>query len=163
MRIMQGFCLFLFILLVSSPTWPQTDEPQVLPIDETPVVVIREDGSRHSFETELAVTSEQQAIGMMFRDAYPDTRGMLFPFRRLRIASFWMKNCLIPLDMVFVRRNGTIANIAAMTEPMTLTGYRSKGHVIAVFEVRGGLMAELGIKAGDKLYHPSIGLLPPAP
>lgn len=74
---------------------------------------------------------------------------MIFPFETERVASFWMKNTLIPLDMIFIRSDGTIVNIEANTVPLSLQPVYSSGPVSAVLELAGGRAAELGIKPGD--------------
>jgi uncharacterized membrane protein (UPF0127 family) len=76
---------------------------------------------------------------------------MIFPFDPPRDASFWMRNTLIPLDMIFVRADGSIANIAVNTVPYSEESVRSEGRVAAVLEIAGGRTAELGIKPGDKV------------
>ena len=76
---------------------------------------------------------------------------MIFPFDTARVASFWMRNTLIPLDMIFVRADGTITNIAENTVPLSKEPVTSCEDVIAVLEIPGGRSAELGIKAGDKV------------
>ena len=103
------------------------------------------------FAVELADTPEQQARGLMFRTELADDKGMLFPFPRERVASFWMKNTVIPLDLIFVRRGGTIESIAADAIPYDTSPHASGEPVIAVLELRGGLAAEKGIEAGDKV------------
>ena len=108
----------------------------------------------HRFTVEVARTEEEQATGLMNRaDLAPD-RGMIFPFPTPRNASFWMKNTLIPLDIIFVRADGSIANIAANTVPLSLEPVPSEGIVGSVLELPGGRSAELGIKAGDKVDWP---------
>lgn len=87
----------------------------------------------------------------MNRSSLAPDHGMIFPFDQPRVASFWMKNTLIPLDMVFVRADGTIANIEANTVPLSLQPVISDGPVSAVLEIAGGRSAELGIEAGDKV------------
>ena len=104
-----------------------------------------------AFTVELAQTSMQQAKGLMFRTALADNAGMVFPFPEPRMASFWMKNTVIPLDIIFVRTNGTIESIAENTIPYSTTPVASGEPVGAVLELRGGLSAELGISAGDKV------------
>jgi hypothetical protein len=94
---------------------------------------------------------EEQATGLMNRASLAPDRGMIFPFEAPREASFWMKNTLIPLDMIFVRADGTIANIEANTVPLSLQPVYSDGPVAAVLEIAGGRSAELGIDAGDKV------------
>jgi uncharacterized membrane protein (UPF0127 family) len=103
----------------------------------------------HRFTVEVARTVEEQATGLMNRSSLAPDRGMVFPFETPREASFWMKNTLIPLDMIFVRADGSIANIEANTVPLSLQPVYADGPVAAVLEIAGGRSAELGIKAGD--------------
>jgi len=90
-------------------------------------------------------------MGLMFRNKLAPDRGMIFPFETPRVASFWMRNTLIPLDMIFVRADGSIANIEANTVPYSEEPVTSAGPVAAVLEIPGGRSAELGIKPGDKV------------
>jgi uncharacterized protein len=103
------------------------------------------------FTVEIARTSAEQARGMMFRTALADDAGMLFPFPEPRVASFWMRNTVIPLDIIFVRADGTIESIAENTIPYSTIPVESGEPVSAVLELRGGLTAELGITAGDRV------------
>ncbi|MEP2101579.1 MAG: DUF192 domain-containing protein [Parasphingorhabdus sp.] len=105
----------------------------------------------HAFTVELAKTSQEQARGLMFRTELAPDRGMIFPFTQERMASFWMKNTVIPLDIIFIRSNGTIESIAANTTPYSLEPVPSGEPVVAVLELAGGRAAELGISAGDKV------------
>jgi uncharacterized protein len=102
-----------------------------------------------AFTVEVAGTVAEQAKGLMFRTALADDVGMIFPFPQPRPASFWMKNTVIPLDIIFVRSNGTIESIAENTVPYSTDPVVSGEPVAAVLELRGGLTAELGIAAGD--------------
>lgn len=90
-------------------------------------------------------------MGLMYRNRLDPDRGMIFPFDPPRDASFWMRNTLIPLDMIFVRADGSIANIEANTVPYSEEPVTSAGPVAAVLELAGGRSAELGIKPGDKV------------
>jgi uncharacterized membrane protein (UPF0127 family) len=105
----------------------------------------------HRFTVEVARTAEEQATGLMNRSSLAPDRGMVFPFDAPRDASFWMKNTLIPLDIIFVRADGSIANIEANTVPLSLQPVLSDGPVSAVLEIAGGRSAELGVKPGDKV------------
>ncbi len=105
----------------------------------------------HEFVVEVARTEEQQQTGLMNRPSLAPDRGMIFPFAAPRPASFWMKNTLIPLDIIFVRSDGSIANVAANTVPLSLEPVMSEGTVGSVLELAGGRAEELGIKAGDKV------------
>lgn len=113
-------------------------------------------GRKHRFTVEVALTVEEQAIGLMNRSVLAPDRGMIFPFTSPRPASFWMKNTLIPLDIIFIREDGIIANIEANNVPLSLEPVYSDGPVAAVLEIAGGRAAELGIKAGDKVEKPGI-------
>ncbi len=112
---------------------------------------VRSKTKTHKFVVELAETGAEQAKGLMFRTELADNRGMLFPFRELRMASFWMRNTVIPLDIIFIRADGTIENIAENTIPYSLDPVESTAPVAAVLELRAGLTAELGIASGDKV------------
>jgi uncharacterized protein len=112
---------------------------------------IESGGKTRAFTVEVAATSPQQARGMMFRTELADNRGMLFPFTEPRVASFWMKNTVIPLDIIFIRSDGRIENIAENTIPYSTDPVVSTAPVTAVLELRGGLTGELGIAAGDKV------------
>ncbi len=108
-------------------------------------------GKRHAFRVEVASTSEEQAKGLMFRAQMGADEGMIFPMQPPRDAAFWMKNTVIPLDMIFVGTDRRILNIAANTVPYSLDPVPSAGAVSAVLELNGGRAAELGIAAGDKV------------
>jgi len=114
-------------------------------------LTVTSSAGKHRFTVEVAKTSEEQAMGLMYRNKLAPDRGMIFPFDPPRDASFWMRNTLIPLDMIFVRADGSIANIAANTVPYSEEPVRSDGPVAAVLEIAGGRSAELGIKSGDKV------------
>ncbi len=102
-----------------------------------------------AFTVEIAGSSMEQAKGMMFRTGLADNMGMIFPFPQPKPASFWMKNTVIPLDIIFIRPNGTIESIAQNTVPYSTDPVEAGELVTAVLELRGGLTAELGINAGD--------------
>jgi uncharacterized protein len=103
---------------------------------------------------EIAETLEQKAQGLMFRKSLDDRAGMLFPYGQPQEITMWMKNTYIPLDMVFIKTDGTIHRIEVMTEPFSEATVASQGQVAAVLELNGGAAARLGLKAGDKVRHP---------
>jgi uncharacterized protein len=108
----------------------------------------------HVFSIELAVSDEDRARGLMFRRELPDGQGMLFDFGRDQDVAMWMKNTLIPLDMMFITADGRIRRIAENTEPMSTRIIPSGGPVRAVLEVIGGTAKKYGIAAGDRVAHP---------
>lgn len=103
------------------------------------------------FRVEVAQTPDEQSRGLMYRTSLPDHGGMIFPMAPPRFAAFWMKNTYIPLDMIFIRPDGTIARIAANTVPESLDTVESGEPVSAVLEIVGGGAAADGIAEGDKV------------
>ena len=112
---------------------------------------IRSGAQTHAFTVEVARTEAEQARGLMYRQSLAPDAGMLFPFSPPRPASFWMKNTLIPLDIIFIRANGSIARIAANTVPHSLDPVAVSEPVAAVLELAGGRAAALGIREGDRV------------
>jgi uncharacterized membrane protein (UPF0127 family) len=121
-------------------------------LQEVPLT-IRSANGVHRFAVEVARTAQQQERGLMFRSALAPDRGMIFPYDPPQDVSFWMKNTLIPLDMVFIRADGTIARIAHAA-PMDLTPVPAGEPVVAVLEIAGGRAAELGVREGDRVEWP---------
>ena len=114
------------------------------------------DATHDSFEfrVELAVSPAQRSQGLMFREDLDEDRGMLFDFGRPQVASMWMRNTYVPLDMLFIDAEGRITQIAANTQPLSDTVVASREPVRAVLELRGGVSAKLGIEPGDRVIHP---------
>lgn len=112
---------------------------------------LRWDGGKESFAVKVADDGAERAQGLMFVEAMPLSEGMLFVYEAPRRVSFWMKNTLIPLDLVFIRPDGSIVRIAENAVPMSLDPIPSLEPVGAVLEINGGRSAELGIKPGDKV------------
>jgi uncharacterized membrane protein (UPF0127 family) len=116
-------------------------------------LVIVSGGTRHVFQVEVMRTPDQRAKGLMYRNYMPEDRGMLFDFARTEPVAMWMQNTYIPLDMLFIRANGTISRIAERTEPMSTRTIPSGEPVLSVLEINGGVAEKLGIKPGDKVEH----------
>ena len=108
----------------------------------------------HVFSVELVQTDEERTRGLMFRKELPQGRGMLFDFQVEQDTAFWMKNTLIPLDMIFIRADGRIRRIAENTTPLSEKLVPSGGPVRGVLEVIGGTARKLGIEPGDRVAHP---------
>jgi hypothetical protein len=122
-------------------------------------VTVSGPGGRHVFQVEVAKTAAQQAQGLMYRTDLKPGGGMLFwPYPPEggppRQASFWMKNTPTPLDIVFIRADGTIARIAENTIPQSEERIPSGEPIAAVLELVGGRAAELGIAEGDTVSWP---------
>ena len=115
-----------------------------------PLTVTTAGGVRR-FQVEVARTPEEQEKGLMFRTEMPADQGMIFPMSPPRVATFWMKNTVLPLDLVFIRADGTIARIAERAVPYSLDVIDSGEPVAAVLELNGGAAATAGMAAGDKV------------
>ena len=138
-------------LVVLTFLVPAPAEDATLPRSE---LWIESGGERHHFEVELAETREHMMRGLMFRTDLADDAGMLFDYPRPQPVSMWMKNTLIPLDMLFIDENGVIVRIARWTVPLSLEPIPSGAPVRAVLELKGGVTERLGIAAGDRAVHP---------
>lgn len=119
-------------------------------------VSIKTPGGTHSFDIRLAVSPEERAQGLMFVESMPADAGMLFVFENERALGFWMKNTLIPLDMIFITSRGTIRKVHENAIPHDLTTIRSGGPALAVLEINGGVARQLGIAKGALVRHPSL-------
>lgn len=140
--------------LASAACQPQDQarlERSVAGLEQVPLTVTTAAGKSHRFTVEVARTPEEQAQGLMNRQSLAPDQGMIFPMEPPRDASFWMKNTYIPLDMIFVRADGTIARIEENTVPLSLEPVLSMEPVAAVLELAGGRASELGIRAGDRV------------
>ena len=118
-----------------------------------PLAIATKDG-RRAFQVEVMRNDAQRAKGLMYRRAMAADHGMLFDFERPLPVTMWMKNTYLPLDMVFIRSDGSIARIAADTEPLSTQIIPSGEPVLAVLELNAGTAAKLGIRAGDRVEHP---------
>ena len=112
-------------------------------------LTVKSNGKRHAFRVEVARSDAEWNKGLMFRTAMGANEGMIFVGRAAQPASFWMKNTVIPLDIVFVGTDKRILNIGANAVPYSLAPVPSIGPVVAVLELNGGRAAQLGIGPGD--------------
>jgi uncharacterized membrane protein (UPF0127 family) len=119
-------------------------------------LVVTTDAGEHQFQVEIADDAQERARGLMFRRTMPEGEGMLFDFGEEEPASFWMENTYIPLDMLFIKADGTVESIAERTTPLSRSGVPSKGPVRYVLEINAGLSDKLGIEPGDKVSGPAM-------
>jgi len=106
---------------------------------------------------EVAATDEARQRGLMHREELDPDAGMLFDFQREQIVSIWMENTLIPLDILYIRRDGRIAKIIAHAQPLSRRQLLSDFPVLSVLEINAGRSAELGIAPGDIVRHALFG------
>jgi uncharacterized membrane protein (UPF0127 family) len=124
---------------------------------ETGSVTIETAKGPQRFAVELATTPDQMALGLMYRESLPEDAGMLFVYPSTQPVAFWMKNTLIPLDMLFIGPDGHIRRIAERTVPLSTIPVPSVDPVRAVLEINGGLAEKLGIKTGDMVKSAALG------
>ena len=141
-------CLFAFMALTAcdNKASAYTDPLKHL-------VITTKDGKRHDFNIELALTDQQRNQGLMNRTEMPLDAGMLFYFEDYAERSFWMKNTLISLDIIFVDEQGVIVRIRDNAIPNDLTSLKSGVPARAALEINGGMAKQLGIKEGDQMHH----------
>jgi len=145
-RAARGLAALLFLLLPAAAAAEVTWETDSLVIETAA-------GERHHFTVELALTSEQQARGLMHRESLAEDAGMLFVYPRDRMISMWMRNTLISLDMLFLDRRGRIVRIAERTTPLSEATISSGRPARAVLEVPAGTARRLGLATGDRVLH----------
>ena len=157
-RLSAGVLLFFALLFPLSqaacarPRASQgTQEGQPQSLRAVPLTITTASGKRLDFHVELAQTADEQAIGLMYRKSLAPDAGMIFPMRPMRQAAFWMANTYIPLDILFIAPGGRIESIAANATPLSLDPIASRGPVVAVLELGGGVAAASGIAVGDKV------------
>lgn len=144
---MRGLAVALVVFGVSMPLAACSDENQL---------TIHSGTGDHTFSVEVVDTPESRAKGLMYVQELAPDAGMLFDFLEEREVSFWMRNTFIPLDMLFIRADGVVANIHVNARPHDVTSIPSKGPVQFVLEIPGGRSVELGIEAGDTVTHDRI-------
>ncbi len=133
-----------------------TNTPRAQSLDVEDLSILTVDGAEHNFKVEVARDKEQQRIGMMFRNNVPDHTGMLFLFPKEAERTFWMRNTWVPLDMIFVRRDGIISHIHYNAEENSLEHIPSNGPAMAVLEIAGGEAERLRIHIGDRIIYPAF-------
>jgi uncharacterized protein len=112
---------------------------------------------RHQFKIEVAETPAQMTQGLMFRKSLAPDAGMLFDYKQPTVATMWMRNTLIPLDMLFVDAQGQILNIHQRAVPQSLDVIAAAAPVRVVIELNGGTAERLGIEPGDQVIYPIFG------
>ena len=112
-----------------------------------------ESGQRHEFRVFEALTPPDRSRGLMYVEELGEREGMIFFSGASAVSSIWMKNTPIPLDVLFVRADGTVSSIAADMIPYSRRPVSSREPVLATVEIYGGTCKKLGIHPGDRVYH----------
>jgi uncharacterized protein len=137
----------------AGPVAPPNLEP-LSNFPQTTLNILTPDARRHLFQIWVADSDARREQGLMFVKKLPESTGMLFVFDRPRKIQMWMKNTLIPLDMVFIDANGRIDSITVNAKPLSLDIIESRHAVLGVLELAGGSTKKLGIQAGGIVQHP---------
>ncbi|HQT76835.1 MAG: hypothetical protein B7Z80_09935 [Rhodospirillales bacterium 20-64-7] len=159
----RRFLLTLAATALPLAVWAQMPPEPTKAQPELPkekLVIVTHDGKQHPFNVEMATTPEQQQTGEMFRKNVPEDSGMLFVWPMVQESSMWMKNTLVPLDMVFINPDGKIRSIVENTTPRSLAVISSGGPVKATLELAGGVTAKLDIRVGDTVKAKVFGNAP---
>jgi uncharacterized protein len=120
------------------------------------IVELRGDWGSARFTVEVADDNAERAQGLMNRDSLASSAGMLFIFDAPQPASFWMKNTLIPLDMIFVDESGLVREVKSNAIPGDETPIFGGNDILMVLEINGGLAGRLGITPGSEIRHPGL-------
>ncbi|HEX8902963.1 DUF192 domain-containing protein [Vitreimonas sp.] len=144
-----GLVLALGLAACAQPA-PRVDAVSGLELEQ--LTVETANGPVH-FTVEIADDERERNQGLMYRRSLADDRGMLFHFQQPEHASFWMRNTMISLDIIFVGTDGRVLNIAGRTTPYSDAPIPSSGLTRGVLEIRGGRAEELGIRPGDRVRH----------
>ena len=140
-----------FLLAFASAVATAADPPAAKAAAPTIALSIATADGPRRFHVEIASTPAEQERGLMFRRSMKADHGMIFPMSPPRPVSFWMKNTLIPLDIIFIGPDHMISSIAARATPMSLATIDSFSPVSAVLELNGGTCERLGIQPGDRV------------
>ena len=120
------------------------------------VATVATDTAKVRFQVELAITAQDKAQGLMHRETLPDRAGMLFIYPNPQPVSFWMRNTLIPLDMIFIDDQGRVARVHHNAVPLDETPIYGGDAIKAVLEINAGLAKKYGISDTSTVMHPLI-------
>ena len=147
---MQRRALLALLAAIPAAAQAQTEPQPELP--KEPLIIVTRDNKRHVFSVEMALTPEQQTVGLMFRRTVPQDGGMLFDWGGVITSRMWMRNTISSLDMLFIAPNGTIHHIAERTIPQSLA-IIDGGPARATIELAAGTAERLNIHVGDKVLQ----------
>ncbi len=150
--------LALCLVVAAGAALAQWSEPQPR-LRTAPLAIVAMSGE-HRFTVELALSDEERSRGLMFRRTMPADEGMLFDFGREMPVAMWMQNTILPLDMLFIRSNGTIAHIAERTTPFSTETIPSRFPVRFVLELNAGTAERLRLQRGDRVRNVLLGDAP---
>jgi uncharacterized protein len=128
-------------------------QPEIKPLEP---LSIRTDKGVQTFQVEIADSQREQQYGLMCRKAMAPDRGMLFVFAAATPRVFWMRNTLIPLDIIYIGANGRVVSISRNVQPLDESGAPSAGPAKYVLELAAGRAAQVGLLPGDRVTHRAL-------
>ncbi len=155
-------CVVLMALSIGQGAWVSAHAKSKLiqvitptePSYERDIITIqRQNGTEITFDVELAITEQQHQYGLMNREELPEDEGMIFIFEKEAMRSFWMRNTLVPLDIAFISKDGTIHHIHHSANPLDETRITSAAPSLAVLEILGGTSEKVNLKIGDRVIY----------
>ena len=150
MTLFRSMIFTLFALVVSTPALPAGS------LSDPHLDIVTGSGP-HRFNVEVMRTETELEKGLMFRKQMDADKGMLFDFGAPQQVMMWMKNTYLPLDMVFIAKNGAVVSLKQNAEPMSEHIIPSDGLVTGVLELNAGTIKRIGAKVGDRVRHPMFG------
>lgn len=154
MRALLACASLAFFAACAADAAGRRPPPQLAGLPTSALSVETASGT-HRFQVWVAADPGSRERGLMFVREMPADRGMLFLFARAQYASFWMKNTYLPLDLVFIRRDGSVSNVARGAVPGSLEPIVSSAPVTAVLELLAGTADRIGLRPGDRVSWPS--------
>jgi uncharacterized membrane protein (UPF0127 family) len=152
--------IFFLGVLLSSISTAYALDGAVEPLASFPhgqLKIATPDARLHPFDIWIAADTRRREQGLMFIRSMDDNAGMLFIYSQPQSIAMWMKNTYIPLDMVFIRADGRVARVVANAKPHSLKVIESGENVLGVLELKGGIAAKLGIRAGAVVMYSAFG------
>jgi uncharacterized membrane protein (UPF0127 family) len=153
MTVQRRSILIAALLALAACLAPGMPRAQLATFGTSELAIDTASGKQH-FTVEVAKTRDQMMQGLMYRRSMPADAGMLFEYDHPQPVAFWMKNTLIPLDMLFIGADGSVLDIHERAVPLSLDSIAADQPVLGVLELNGGTVSRLGIKRGDRVDHP---------
>ncbi len=152
MKIIQVVSILCIGLMLSGQSFDDSDLDAAF--DKDLLVISASEHACYVFDVYVAMSREQHSRGLMYVRYMPDFTGMLFVYRQSRVLSMWMKNTYIPLDILFIRADGSIANIETHTEPLSLKSISAIEPLNFALELNAGVTERLGIDTESRVHFP---------
>jgi uncharacterized membrane protein (UPF0127 family) len=146
----------LILCLICSAVLTQTQASAQTPVCRADTVMLRGDWGQARFTVELADTPQLRNQGLMFRESMPKSAGMLFIYDSPQRATFWMRNTLISLDMIFTDAAGVVRHVHHNAIPGDETTIDGGAGILTVLEINGGLARAMGIVPDSEMRHPAF-------